>query len=229
MHNTVFFILWSFQGCCWKVRIGKIAILVNKNGKRDDKIQNLKNFDPTTIANTPDANSIIILQPPPYFKISRLKEIERNKIILEIQPHVVLTCICGDGCSVNVKSSRLLGKKFGIKSPFSRCASHNSAGTIHWLCSSETMSQADAKTLHENLRSLLKHFAKSPKSSEMFTTSLNLVEMHDVYLLNWGSTRMAGFRDVCLQALDIIIPFLETIIGGNRPEERSYIASPKGN
>ena len=84
------------------------------------------------------------------------------------------------------------------------------------------MSQADAKALYENLRSLLKHFAKSPKSSEMYTTSLNLLEMHDVYLLNWGSTRMAGFRDVC-------IPFLETIIGGNRLEETSYIASPKGN
>ena len=64
------------------------------------KYKHLKNIDPTTTADTPDADSIIIPQLPPYFKISRLKGIERNKIILEIQPHVVPTCICGDGCSV---------------------------------------------------------------------------------------------------------------------------------
>ena len=58
------------------------------------KYKHLKNIDPTTIADTPDADSIIIAQPPPYFKSSRLKGIERNKIILEIQPHVVPTCVC---------------------------------------------------------------------------------------------------------------------------------------
>ena len=194
------------------------------------KYKYLNNIDPTTIANTPDADSIIIPQPPPYFKISRLKGIERNKIILEIQPHVVPTSICGNGCSVNVKGSRLLETNFRIKPPFSRCVPHTSPGTIHRLCISETMSQADAKALYENLRPLLKHFAKSLKSSEMLTTSPNLLEMHDVHLRNWGSTRMAGFLDACLQASDIIIPFLYTIIGGNiRPEETSYIANPKGN
>ena len=177
---------------------------------------------------TPDAHFIIILQLPLYFKISRLKEIERNKIILEIPPHVVPTCICGNGCSVNVKGSRLLETKFGIKFPFWRRASHSSAGTIRRLCTSETMTQTDAKALYEYLRSLLKHFAKSSKSSEMLTTSLNLLEMHDFQLLNWGSTRMAGILDACLQASGIIFPFLDTIIGGNiRPEETRYVALQK--
>ena len=88
--------------------------------------------------------------------------------------------------AVNVKGSRLLETNFGIKPPFSRCAPHTSPGTIHQLCISETMSQADAKVLYENLRPLLKHFAKSPKSSEMITTSPNLLEMHDVHFCNWG-------------------------------------------
>ena len=194
------------------------------------KYKHLKNIDPITIADTPDADSIFIPQLPPYFKISRLKGIERNKIILEIQPHVVPTCICGGGCSVNVKSSRLSETKFGIKSPFWRWASHTSAVTTHRLCTSETMSQGDAKTLYENLRLMLKHFAKSPKSSEMLIRSLNLLEMHDIHLLNWGSTRMARFLKACLQASDIIVPFLDTVIGGNiRLEETSYIVSPKGN
>ena len=92
------------------------------------------------------------------------------------------------------------------------------------------MSQGDAKALYENLGLMLKHFAKSPKSSEMLIRSLNLLEMHDVHLLNWGSTRMARFLKACLQASDIIVPFLDTVIDGNiRLEETSYIVSPKGN
>ena len=80
-----------------------------------------------------------------------------------IVPDLFLTCVCGDGCSINVEGSRLWETKFGIKSPFLRCASHSTAGTIHQLCTTETMSQADAKALYENLRSLLKHFAKTSK------------------------------------------------------------------
>ena len=219
-----------FKIAAEKMEFEKLVSLRTEIENLMTKYKHLKNIDPTIIADIPDADSIIIPQPPPYFKISRLKGIERNRIILEIQPHVVPTCICGDGCSVNVKGSRLLETKFRIKSLFSRCASHTSAGTISRLCTSETMTQADAKALYENLRSLLKHFAKSPKSSEMLTTSLNLLEMHDVHLLNWGSTRIAGFLDACLQASDIIIPFLDTINGGNiTPEGISYIASSKGN
>ena len=92
------------------------------------------------------------------------------------------------------------------------------------------MGQTDAKVLYENLRALLKHFANSPKSSEMLIKSLNLLEIHDIHLLNWGSKRMAGFLDGCIQASNILVPFLDTIIAGNiRPEEKSYLTSPKGN
>ena len=128
------------------------------------KYKHLKNIDPTAIVNTPDADSYF--STTTISKISRLKEIERSKIILEIQPHVVPTCICGNDCSVNVKGFRLLERKFGIKSPFSSCASHTSTGAIHRLCTTETISQADAKALYENLRSLLKHFAKFQKGEK---------------------------------------------------------------
>ena len=101
-----------------KLELEKLQSLQTEMENLMTKYKHLKNIDPTTIADAPDADSIIILQPPPYFKTSRLKGIERNKII-EIQPHVVPTCICGDGYSVNVKGSRLLETKFGIKSPFS--------------------------------------------------------------------------------------------------------------
>ena len=48
-------------------------------------------------------------------------------------------------------------------------------------------------------------------------------------MLNWGSTCMAGFMDACVQASEILIPFLDTLVAGNiRPDETKFIASPKG-
>ena len=38
--------------------------------------------------------------------------------------------ICGDGCTTNMKAYRLLETGYGLKSQFSRCASHALAGTI---------------------------------------------------------------------------------------------------
>ena len=69
----------------------------------------------------------------------------------------------------------------------------------------------------------------SPKSSEMLTNATDALELNTIHLLNWGSTRMAGFLDACIQLSKIIVPFLDTIIAGNiRPDETKYLASPKG-
>ena len=166
---------------------------------------------------------------PSFFKIAHLKGIKDEKIHLEIDSTYVPTAVCGDGCSVNLKGSRLLESIYGIKSPFSRCASHSSYGTIQRLCTSERSCQLDAKNLYENLRKLLKHFSRSPKSSDLLSNALTAMDMHDVHLLNWGSTRMAGFLDACVQASKILVPFLDTIISNEiRPDETKFIASPKG-
>ena len=103
-------------------------------------------------------------------------------------------------------------------------------GTIRRLCTSETMSQIDAKGLYENLKALLKHFSESPKSSDMLYEALNMLEMNDIHLLNWGSTRMAGFLDTCIQASKITVPFLDTVIPGSiGPDETKFLTSPRGN
>ena len=48
-------------------------------------------------------------------------------------------------------------------------------------------------------------------------------------MLNWGSTCMAGFMDACVQASEILILFLDTLVADNiRPNETKFIASPKG-
>ena len=103
----------------------------------------------------------------PYFKIASFKSINSGTINLEIKSSSVPSCVCGDRCRVNLKASQLLQELFGIKSPFTRCSSHMSYGTIRRLCTSETISQIDAKGLYENLKALLKHFSPSPKSSKM--------------------------------------------------------------
>ena len=125
---------------------------------------------------------------------------------LEIDPNMIITSVCGDGCRVNMKGSRLSEKIYSIKSPFTCCLSHASFGTIRCLCTSKTICQSDARALCENLRKVLKHFLKSPKSSEVLT---------ECHLMNWGGTRMAGFLDTCQRPSNIIIPFIDTLIAEN--------------
>ena len=97
------------------------------------------------------------------------------------------------------------------------------------MCTSVNSSQADATSLYDNLKALLKHFAMSPKSTEFLNNALNALELNSVHMLNWGSTCMAGFMDACVQASEILIPFLDTLVAGNiRPDETKFIASPKG-
>ena len=148
----------------------------------------------------------------PYFKIASLKSINSGTINLEIKSSLVPSWVCGDRCRVNLKASQLLQELFGIKSPFTSCSSHMSYGTIRRLFTSETISQIDAKGLYGNLKALLKHFSQSPKSSKM---------IHEYVRDKWhpssqlGSTHMAGFLDVCIQASNIIVTFLDTIISGS--------------
>ena len=165
---------------------------------------------------------------PPIFKIAKLVGIENNTISLSIDPANVPTTTCGDGCTLNLKGCRLLEEKYGINSPVSKCGSHLSYGTIRRLCTSVSYSQEDAKKLYENLKAILRHFTMSPKSRKLLNNAPDALEMNNVHILNWGSTRMAGFLDACIQASSIIVPFLDTIVTGSiREEEMMFLASPK--
>ena len=56
------------------------------------------------------------------------------------------------------------------------------------MFTSERSGQQDAKNLYENLQKRLKHFAMSPKSTEVLNKALSAMEMNDIHLLNWGSS-----------------------------------------
>ena len=69
----------------------------------------------------------------------------------------------------------------------------------------------------------------SPKSTEFLGKALRTLEMNSVHVLNWGSTRMAGFVYACKQSCDITIPFVDTLnAGGIRKDESAILLSPKG-
>ena len=180
--------------------------------------------------NNPNAENPILPMFPKIFKIVLLKGIENGTIILQIDSLNIPTTTCGGGCVVNLKGVRLLEQKYGIKSPSSKCGSHLSGGTIRRLCTSVQYSQQDAKDLYETLRSILKFsFSKSPKSSDMLNAALDALEQNNIHLLNWGSTRMAGFLDACTKASSIILPFLEILVTGQiREDETKYLAIPTG-
>ena len=69
------------------------------------------------------------------------------QISLEIKVDVIRTCITGDGCSTNLKATRLLEENDGINSPMTRCTSHSSSGCIRRFCTPKTMCQLDATSL----------------------------------------------------------------------------------
>ena len=143
-------------------------------------------IDLVTTSDQGSCDDMIIPSVPCYFKVAKLLGISRTtkEIRLEITPKNIPTCICGDGCAVNVKGCRIISDKYGIKSPFTRCASHTSASTIRRLANSKTMSQSDAEPLYDNLRKVLKHCSQSPKSTEVLKKSLQVLEMNDIPLLN---------------------------------------------
>lgn len=96
------------------------------------------------------------------------------------------------------------------------------------MCTSDNSSQESAKNLYDNLHSILRHFDMSPKSTKLLKNTLDALEISNIHIWNWGSTRMAGFMDACSLALQIIVPFLDAIVTeGKRNKETKFVVSLK--
>ena len=57
------------------------------------------------------------------------------------------------------------------------------------------MCDENVKSLYNNLMKVLCHFKMSVKSTELLNVALTMLEMNNVHMLVWGSTRMSGFLD----------------------------------
>ena len=84
--------------------------------------------------------------------------------------------------------------------------------------------------LNDSMRILKPYWNIFLQAPKVVKWSMSMLEINDIHLLNWGSTHMAGFLDVCIQASNIIVPFLDTIISGSiQSDETKFLTSPKGN
>ena len=151
------------------------------------------NLDRITLLENRQIDSFSLPSFPAIFNICTLIRIENDTIVLSVIPEFIPTTNCGDSCGVNLKGVRLLEEQYDIKFPLSKCSSHIASGTIRRLCTSKTLCHPDAVSLYDNLRVLLKHFNHSCKNSDLLSTAIDNLEMHNVHLLNWGSTRMVWF------------------------------------
>ena len=187
----------------------------------------LKTMNLSSAANTNNNTRTRSDNPSPLISdvwTGRIKSINNDTILLKVKPEKVPRAIWGDECTTNMKAYRLLETGYDLKSQFSRCASHALADTTRQLCMSVNSCQIDTRSIYDNLRSILKHFANSPRSSKLLNNALKILDMNNIQWPNWGSARMAGFLDTCIWVSKIILPFLDTIVTCSiRPEETSII------
>ena len=81
----------------------------------------------------------------------------------------------------------LVGEEYwGYIEKRSKCSSHLASGTIRRTSTSVNSTQEDAKNLYDNLQSILRHFAISPKSTQLLNNTLDALEMSNIHILNWG-------------------------------------------
>ena len=153
-----------------------------------------------------NSNSITSVQP--IFlnlqKFSVLKQSDKKIVDLEGQSSCYPVSVYGNSCAVNFKTSGIMKEKYGIRSPFSNCASHI-ASTIIRALKSGTMSDENINSLYDNLQNVMKHFSQSSKGTGVLNKALCALEMNNIHMLAWGGTRMSGFFDASKQTSDILI------------------------
>ena len=159
-----------------------------------------------------------------YFSIATTEEIDHAE--QAIHPVVRLenaaTSTSRDNCPTNLKVCHLSGKWCSIWSSIAFCSSHTVSGTIRQTTSWVTLSIPDAVTFYSFLRKVLKHFCKSPKTTEMFNNariSLNktififwCVEVQEwkVFLLNTSGRLVFSF--LFLTRWLLVIPGMKKLL-----------------
>lgn len=154
-------------------------------------------------------------------------------MLLSVDPSNIPTTTRGDGCAVNTKGNGCAVStswwKVWYQGLLFKVLINLASGTIRCFCTSIHYSQQDAITLYENLRTLLKHFARNVKSMELLNGAPDIINRNSVHILNWECTRMASFLDPFVQSSRIIVAFLDNLVNHKtRQDEIEFIASPKG-
>ena len=163
----------------------------------------------------------IIPRPPAIFKTCSLVGINDSTIQLESinWPNAVT----GDGCATNYAACRMLSEDFGLQTPFNRCSSHTADGTLKRLAKSKTMNIPEVTTLYDALRSVMSHIVCSPKSTSLLKDSIAALDLPEVHILNWCSTRMGGFLKCCEKFSSLIVALYDTLVSAKVKEDQTAV------
>ena len=114
-----------------------------------------------------------------------------------------------------------------VLSSFFKCSVHTGYAPLRRMVTSKNALEY-VTSFYNTLRSTLKHFVNSPKSTEILKEALATLERNEVHILNWGSTRICGFLDGCKRSSEILVPFLDTVVVANiQAEQKSFLLTAK--
>ena len=116
-----------------------------------------------------------------------------------------------------------------VLSSFFKCSVHTGYAPLRRMVTSKNALEY-VTSFYNTLRSTLKHFVNSPKSTEILKEALATLEMNEVHILNWGSTRIFGFLDGCKRSSEILVPFLDTatvVVANIQAEQKSFLLTLK--
>lgn len=172
-------------------------------------------------------NGIPLPLPPDYFKCCKLSKLEQDRIYLEMKHWP--TSIMADGCATNNAANNKISDLLGILSPSLRCVVHAADGSIKRMTNSKTMNLQAVSDFLPALRSVLRHFQLSGKSTALLNEALDVLEMKSVHMMSFCPTRMSYILTACAQTVVNLVPLCDVISTANlKPEESSSFMSPKG-
>ena len=133
-----------------------------------------------------------------------------------------------DGCSKNLSASNKFTTLLGLLSPGMCCAVQAADGSIKRLTNAKTRSVPGVSEFLPSLRSILRHFQLSGRSTAMLNDALEGLDMKTTHVILFCLTRMPYILTACKQTVVNLVPLYDVIATANlKPEENADFMSPE--
>ena len=163
--------------------------------------------------------------PPAYFRCCKLLKIGSDSIQLEMDNWPI--CIMADRCSKNHSASNKLTTLLGLLFRSLSCAVNAAGGSIKRLTNHKTVNVPEVSEYLPALRSILKHFQLSGRSTAVLNDALGSLDMKTV-CMSFCPTRMPYILTACKQIVVNLVSLCDVIATTNlKPEENASFMSPK--
>ena len=126
----------------------------------------------------------------------------------------------GDGCAVNKSEGELLSPRTG-------CFAYTASCLIKRMASSKTICVEKVVTFASGIRPIFRHFQLSGKSTCFLNDVLETINVKEVKLMTWCSTRMANLLDSCATTVGLLFLLCYDLASCDlKQEERAYFMYP---